>query len=273
VSTPEFLFLSGPRWIALIAALVAIMVSLDAWVGHYRSGFPRKEQWLPFVSAAVLAISAAAAVIAPGLGWTHTALRIASGSAVLVGLVGAGYHHWFGIVKEPNGYRWLLHNAMYGAPPLAPLALSLAGVLAFASEAGFREGQVVIGSELRTILLIVVAIGLAGSTAQAALLHYRGAFNTPWMYAPLIAPPLAVIATAWAAVTREPNAIAIAVPLLWLTFLTGVLGLGLHLRGLDRQMGGLRVFLFNVLQGPPAFAPAVFSALAAVGLVAINLMR
>lgn len=272
MSTPEFLFLSGPRWIALIAGLVAILVSLDAWVGHYRSGFPRKEQWLPFVSAAALAISAGAAGLAPTVGWTHTALRIASGGAVVVGLVGAGYHHWFGIVKEPNGYRWFLHNAMYGPPPLAPLALSLAGALAFASVDGFREDHVVAAIEIRTILLIVVAIGLAGSTAQAALLHYRGSFNTPWMYAPLVAPPLAGIATAWAAISREPSAAAIAIPLLWLTFLTGVFGLGLHLRGLDRQMGGLRVFLFNVLQGPPAFAPAVFSALAAVGLVAIKLM-
>jgi hypothetical protein len=44
----------------------------------------------------------------------------------------------------------------------------------------------------------------------------------------------------------------------------------MHLRGLDRQMGGLHVFLFNLLQGPPALAPAVYAALAAVGILALG---
>jgi hypothetical protein len=44
----------------------------------------------------------------------------------------------------------------------------------------------------------------------------------------------------------------------------------MHLRGLDRQMGGLHVFLFNLLQGPPALAPAVYAALAVVGILALG---
>jgi hypothetical protein len=272
VNPAEFLSLSGARWTTLIAGLLAILVSLDAWVGHYRSGFPRREQWLPLISAALLAATAVVAVTAPTATWAGILLRSAAIVAVLVGLVGAGYHHWFGIVREPNGYRWLLHNSMYGAPPLAPLALSLAGALGFAATGALRGDDAIAGIELQRLLLIVVAVGLAGATAQAALLHYRGAFNTLWMYAPLIGPPLAIIATIWVAVEPDPNASAIAVTLLWLTFLTGAVGLGMHLRGLDRQMGGLRVFLFNLLQGPPAFAPAIFSALAAVGLIAINLV-
>jgi hypothetical protein len=37
-------------------------------------------------------------------------------------------------------------------------------------------------------------------------------------------------------------------------------------------MGGLYVALFNWLEGPPAFAPALFSGFAAVGIVAIKLL-
>jgi len=62
---------------------------------------------------------------------------------------------------------------------------------------------------------------------------------------------------------------AATICLLWLTFLTGFVGLGMHLRGFDRQMAGLYVPLFNWLQGPPAFAPALFAGLAALGLVLV----
>ena len=46
----------------------------------------------------------------------------------------------------------------------------------------------------------------------------------------------------------------------------------MHLRGLGRQMGGLYVFLFNLLEGPPAWAPALFAGFAAVGLVTVRLL-
>jgi hypothetical protein len=37
-------------------------------------------------------------------------------------------------------------------------------------------------------------------------------------------------------------------------------------------MGGLYLVLFNWLEGPPAFAPAIFVILSAVGLVTIHLL-
>jgi hypothetical protein len=47
----------------------------------------------------------------------------------------------------------------------------------------------------------------------------------------------------------------------------------MHLRGLDRQMGGLHIWLFNLLQGPPIWAPTMFSAFAGVGLAVVHLLR
>src|SRR5687767_14331837 len=82
---------------------------------------------------------------------------------------------------------------------------------------------------------------------------------------PLAAPPLAVFACAWTAVSPDGVALPVPATLLWLTFLTGFVGLGMHLRGMGRQMGGLYLALFNWLEGPPAFAPALFAGLAAVG--------
>ena len=68
-----------------------------------------------------------------------------------------------------------------------------------------------------------------------------------------------------------PNRVMFVVlaTLLWLTFLIGFVGLGMHLRGYGRQMGGLYLTIFNWLEGPPAFAPSLFTGFAAVGLIAI----
>jgi hypothetical protein len=61
--------------------------------------------------------------------------------------------------------------------------------------------------------------------------------------------------------------------LLWLTFLIGFIGSGMHLRGLQRQMGGLYIWLFNLLEGAPMSAPALFTGFATVGLVAMYLLK
>jgi hypothetical protein len=54
--------------------------------------------------------------------------------------------------------------------------------------------------------------------------------------------------------------------------LIGNICLGMHLRGMGRQMGGLYVALFNWLEGPLAFAPALFTGFAGIGLIAIYLL-
>jgi hypothetical protein len=129
-----------------------------------------------------------------------------------------------------------------------------------------------VGINLRAALFVFVAIALVGAILQSGILHYRGAFNNPAMYAPLFAPPLAVVASLWMGFAPSRAASLALAALLWLTFLTGFVGLGMHLRGLGRQMGGLYVTVFNWLEGPPAFAPALFAGFSAVGLVAIYLL-
>jgi hypothetical protein len=107
---------------------------------------------------------------------------------------------------------------------------------------------------------------------QTTILHYRGAFNNPAMYAPLTAPLLAVVADVWILVAPNGVMLYALTILFWLTFLVGFVGLGMHLRGFGRQMGGLYVPLFNLLEGPPAWAPAFFAGFSAVGLITMHLL-
>lgn len=268
----SFIGLFPFQWIALLAAAMTLLLLADAFAGHYRSGFSFRSQYAPFLSGGLLIISAVAAGLAPGLAWTIAALSVTGWLAVVTGVIGFGFHHYYGMAKKPGSYRWWLHYLMPGAPLLAPLGLTATGVLALIAARGLAGETGIAGFEIRVLLLCLVAVTLAGAILQAAILHYRGAFNNLAMYGPLTAPLLAVFVSAWVTIAPSGGALPVLAVLLWLTFLTGFVGLGMHLRGMGRRMGGLYLAFFNWLEGPPAFAPAIFTILAAIGLVAIHLL-
>jgi hypothetical protein len=272
VSGTLFAGLNPFQWLTLIVAALTLLLLADAFAGHYRSGFVFRSQYAPFVSGGLLFLSSLAATLSPAVVWVNTLLQAAGGVAVASGLIGFCFHHYYGMAKKPGGYKWLLHHLMYGAPPLAPLGLVMTGTLALISARGMSGGISVAGMNMRAALLVVVAVGLAGAILQSSILHYRGAFNNPAMYLPLTAPALAAVVSVWASIAPASFVLVGLHVLLWTTFLIGFVGLGMHLRGFGRQMGGLYVALFNWLEGPPAFAPGLFAGFAAVGIVAIKLL-
>ncbi len=267
-----FLGWDGFRWLNVLAAGITVLVMVDAFIGHYRSGFAVKAQYAPFVSGALIVIAAVLTVVAPGRAWVLHALSGAGALGVVSGVVGAGFHHYYGITAKPGGYGWLLHHVMYHAPPLAPLALSASGMLSVVAAKGLLGVEGLFGVRLQIVALALVAVALIGAAGQAAVLHYRGAFNNPLMYAPLGTPLLAAAAVPWMLMTRGHAALASMITLLWATVLVGFVGLGMHLRGFDRMMGGLRVGVPNVLDGPAMTAPMLFSGFALAGLVAVVLL-
>jgi hypothetical protein len=271
VTGVPFIGLYPFQWIALVTAALALLLAGEALVGHYRKGFVLRAQYAPLVSGGVLVVSAVAAAAAPGAAWANAALRAAGGLALATG-AGFAFHQYYGIARKPGGYGWLLHHLMYGAPPLAPLAFALVGLLALVTARGLAGAARFAGVDARAALFGFVAVALAGAILQAGILHYRGAFNNPLMYAPMTAPLLAVFASVWTVFMPGRVATLVLAALLWLTFLTGFAGWGMHLRGIGRQMGGLYVTLFNLLEGPAPFAPALFAGFAAVGLVAVHLL-
>ncbi len=268
---PRFLGLDSFQWILLLVAFMTALLLSDAWAGHYRRNFAHLVQYAPFPVGCLLIIFALAGTIAPRALVVNRALQCAGWLAIAGGLAGFGFHHYYGMLRKPGGYRRWLDSLMYGAPPLAPLALALMGALALAARRGELGQMEVAGLSIGSALLLMTVVGLCGAIAQAAILHFRGAFNNPLMYAPLTVPILAVLAGIWMLLAPSAPARGTTIGLLWLTFLTGFVGLGMHLRGFDRQMAGLYVPLFNWLQGPPAFAPALFAGLAALGLVVTTL--
>jgi hypothetical protein len=215
-------------------------------------------------------LASVAAVVVPSSAAVHIALELAGWVAVVTGVIGVGYHHWYGIVEKAGGYRWLLHYLMYGAPQLAPLALSATGAIAVVASRGPVSDAGTAAVDPSRFLLGIAAIALAGAVAQTGILHYRGAFNTPLMYAPFTLPPLAALGAGWLAIAPTAGIVGLVRVCLWGTILLAFVGLGMHLRGVDRQMGGMHVLQSNILQGPPPLAPAVYAGFAVVALLALR---
>ena len=271
MNTARFLGLGGPQWILIVSIVSTACLLPDAFAGHYRRAFVRRVQYVPFITGSVLVVCAAGTVLWPDQPWLHVPLLSAAWIALASGVIGSAVHAYFGTFAKPGGYRWTLHYAMYGAPVLAPLALSANGFLTLVAGRALMGRFDVGGVPLGITLFGAAALSLTGAAVQAAILHYRGAFNNPLMYLPVTAPLAAVIALVAMIVRPSAWTEGVLIVALWATIAVGIVGLGMHLRGFDRQMGGLGIALANWLQGPPAFAPALFTCFAAVGLIAVYL--
>jgi hypothetical protein len=119
----------------------------------------------------------------------------------------------------------------------------------------------------------VVGAGLLGTTGEAGLLHFRGAFHNPFMMLPVTLPPLGAICLASASASGPGREHRFA--RWWMRVLAamGFAGVGFHAYGVSRNMGGWRNWSQNVLNGPPLPAPPSFAGLALAGLAALDLMK
>ena len=118
----------------------------------------------------------------------------------------------------------------------------------------------------------LVSLGLLGTSAEAALLHFRGAYHNPAMVIPVTAPPIAAGLLMQATLDSD-----LSHPLarggLRLVACVGLLGSAFHAYGISRNMGGWRNWSQNILNGPPLPAPPAFTALSIAGLAALSLIE
>jgi len=117
-----------------------------------------------------------------------------------------------------------------------------------------------LGKGAGRILGLVTASGLLGTSSEAGLLQFRGSFQNPAMLLPVTIPPVAaaLMLNAAAGDARRPRPFTRA--WLGLTSLMGVAGVGFHIFGVSRAMGGWRNWRQNMVDGPPIPAPPSFVA-------------
>ena len=263
--------IEAARYLNGAAAVLSFSVLTDSAMEHYRGAYHNPAMYLaPTVAATALANSIHMTVTPAHFGVARTML---AGIALATGLGGFGFHI-YNVKKREGGINLL--NLFYGAPLGAPWAITLSGLAGLAAsrlvlESEQKQPGRLLGLAAGPLLACGTAVGLIGTVAEAALLHFRGAFHDPFMLLPVTLPPLTAVALALAAI--NPGFIRWAKPLLQATTAMGIAGSGFHAYGVSRNMGGFYNWSQNVLNGPPLPAPPSFSGVALAGLGAIKLME
>ncbi len=255
------------------AGVLALSVLADSAVEHYRGSYHNRAMYTPLaVSLLTLAMSAHG-LTDRGRG-THLLRDASYSAAILTGLGGTAFH-FYNVGKRPGGFSW--ENLFYGAPLGAPSAMLLSGLMGFMAERvrGTKPGKTsrFLGIPTGRLTAALTAAGLIGTTAEAALLHFRGAYHDPFMYIPVTVAPVAAGAMGELAVGKSRRNRTLSRWWLRLTAAIGVAGVGFHAVGVHRNMGGWKNWQQNVQNGPPLPAPPSFAGLALAGLAALALLE
>jgi hypothetical protein len=248
------------------AAILAASVVLDSTMEHFRGNYVNRAMYVaPAMGAA--AMGAALSGHAP-----HRIGTAIFGTSMVVGITGLGFH-LYNIGKRPGGFSW--NNIFYAAPFAAPGALVLSGLFGILTGVVHRmrheprRRQI----EFAEGLAYTVSGCMLVTTSEAWVLHFRGAFHDPFMYVPVTVVPAAATALAIAGAVRTETSFKIARGLLNASAIIGALGVGFHVYGVQRNMGGWRNWSQMMFQGPPLPAPPSFTGLALAGMGALNLLR
>lgn len=261
VEVPTPVAIAAARHLNQAAGIIAGSVLIDSAIEHYRGKFHNPAMVTPLLSAAA-SIAVSVHGMADSRAEAHGARDATYSAASLVGLVGTGFH-FYNVTKRVGGFSW--QNLFYAAPLGAPMAMTLSGLMGFLGErvrAGSGgERATVAGLDAARVVAAVAAVSLVGTSPEAGLLHFRGAFHNPAMLLPVTVPLVAAGLVAEVAVGRaEPRPITRG----WLiaTAALGVGGVALHAYGVSREMGGWRNWRQNLFVGPPLPAPPAFTGLA-----------
>jgi hypothetical protein len=287
------------RSLSLIAAFSGLLAGLEVTYYHYRGSYGQRVMYTPVILSPLLVIAGIGGALSKRA--ARTVLPAISALTILDGIVGF-FFHVRGVQRKPGGWRIPVFNVVMGPPLMAPLLFGIGGYLgilasllrredapalpgvadalprwarmlppAIAGEGTILEHRV---REGRFQKQLAVAMAVSGffSGFEALYSHYKNNFQYGVQWTPILLTPLLVIAgfgTLWS--RRIARTLLPAVALL--AMLDGLVGFFFHARGMLRRPGGLRYPLFQLMYGPPAFAPLLFAASGFLGALASLLRR
>src|SRR5581483_10615600 len=134
------------------------------------------------------------------------------------------------------------------------------------AEQDIREGR------FQRIMGVAAAVSAFFSCFEACYSHYKNNFTYRIEWTPILLTPAVMIGGIGSIWSHMMGRVVLPVSSV-LALLSGMLGLYYHARGLVRRPGGLKKPFYNLLYGPPIFAPLLFAATGFLGLLAGLLRR
>ncbi len=138
-------------------------------------------------------------------------------------------------------------------------------------EAKLARREIRAGRFQRT-MAVITGFSAIVSGFEAYIQHQRGAFAHWLMWTPVwLTPPTVIVA---GAAVLSKRAARIFLPVVSLVSLAdGLIGFVYHIRGVQRMPGGFKLGQYNIVMGPPIFAPLLTCSTGVLGLVAALLRR
>lgn len=287
------------RSLALLTAATSVISGLEVAYEHYRGSYSRRVMYTPVILSGLLAIAGVAAFFSRRA--ARTVLRLVSVVTLVDALVGF-YFHVRGVHRKPGGWRLPMTNMIMGPPIFAPLLFGTSAYLGLiasylqreegsgaASESG-KDGFIArllpssTGRELLSAeqdmregrfqrqVAIVTGISALLSGFEAYYSHYKNNFRYWMQWSPVvIAPVLAGVAFAS---VKSRRLATLALPAVSaIAGADAAVGFYYHARGVLRRPGGRKHLLYNIIYGPPIFAPLLFGAAGMLGALASLLRR
>ncbi len=287
------------RWLALIAGLSSALSGLEVTYEHYRGSYSRRVMYTPVILSGALLVAGVSGFFNRRA--ATTVLPVVSIITLADSAIGFSFHVR-GIQRKPGGWRLPVTNMIMGPPVFAPLLFGVSGYLGFIAaflrrdegedgramprpthsrhwakrvtgqhepidwKQDLREGRF----QKQMAIASVISAGLSGFEAWYS--HYKNNFRYRAQWTPVIVAPMLMIAGLGAvrsvrvAHTWLPAVSAIAI-------VDGTVGFGYHARGVLRRSGGSKNLLYNIIYGPPLFAPLLFAASGFLGVLASLLRR
>ena len=278
------------RTLCLIVATTSVASGLEVGYEHYKGSYSNPVMYTPVILSGVLAGAGLSGVFSRFS--ARTVLRWVSIVTLADGIIGF-FFHVRGVARKPGGWSLPITNIVMGPPIFAPLLFGTSAYLGLMASYLRREedlhsieGRIDSKSEgessnwkaelrygrFQKHLSALTVLWAFFSGFEALYSHYKTNFRYKAQWTPVLLTPLLMAAGVGAMKSRRiANTALPAVSALALA--DGAVGFFYHARGIVRRPGGVKKPLYNILYGPPIFAPLLFAACGFLGLLASLLRR
>jgi|SRR5579884_354806 len=293
------------RSLAIVAGLAGLLSGLEVAYEHYRGSYSQQVMYTPVLLSPLLLVSGIGAAFSRRA--ARTLLPLVSILTILDGCIGFIFHIR-GIARKPGGWRIPVSNLIMGPPLFAPLLFGLSGYLGLVASflrreddpeveagiagsisatgpgsAGLLPGlgrirgdspaQHIREGRFQKNIAFVAGVSAIFSGFESLYSHYQNDFAYRKLQLSPIVLAAALGTTGIGAVWSRTIARTVLPVVSLAAIVDGSIGFGFHARGVIRMPGGLGLPLYNVIYGPPIFAPLLFAASGFMGVLASLLRR